>query len=24
MFFIFEIKFDVIMPKGPFEALFGY
>jgi hypothetical protein len=24
MFYIFEIKFDVIMPKGPFEALFGY
>ena len=24
MFFIFEIKFDVIMPKGPLEALFGY
>lgn len=24
MFYVFEIKFDVIMPKGPVEALFGY
>lgn len=24
MFYIFEIKFDVIMPKGPFEALLGF
>ena len=24
MFFTFEIAFDVIMPKGPLEALFGY
>lgn len=24
MFYIFEVKFDVIMPKGPLEALFGY
>lgn len=23
-FWVFEIKFDVIMPKGPLEALFGY
>jgi hypothetical protein len=24
MFATFEMAFDVIMPKGPFEALFGY
>ena len=24
MFVTFEIAFDVIMPKGPIEALFGY
>jgi hypothetical protein len=24
MFYVFEIQFDVIMPKGPLEALFGY
>jgi putative tricarboxylic transport membrane protein len=24
MFITFEIAFDVIMPKGPFEALFGH
>jgi len=24
MFVTFEIAFDVIMPKGPVEALFGY
>ena len=24
MFVTFEIAFDVIMPKGPLEALFGY
>jgi hypothetical protein len=24
MFIIFDIAFDVIMPKGPLEALFGY
>jgi hypothetical protein len=24
MFYIFEIAFNVIMPKGPLEALFGY
>jgi putative tricarboxylic transport membrane protein len=24
MFLTFETAFDVIMPKGPFEALFGY
>ena len=24
MFITFEIAFDVIMPKGPLEALFGY
>src|SRR6267142_128469 len=24
MFVTFQIAFDVIMPKGPFEALFGY
>jgi hypothetical protein len=23
-FWVFEVKFDVIMPKGPLEALFGY
>jgi hypothetical protein len=23
-FWLFEIEFDVIMPKGPLEALFGY
>jgi len=24
MFVTFQIAFDVIMPKGPLEALFGY
>jgi len=24
MFYVFEVQFDVIMPKGPVEALFGY
>jgi putative tricarboxylic transport membrane protein len=24
MFVIFEIAFDVLMPKGPLEALFGF
>jgi len=24
MFITFEIAFDVIMPKGPLEALLGY
>jgi putative tricarboxylic transport membrane protein len=24
MFITFDIAFDVIMPKGPLEALFGY
>jgi hypothetical protein len=24
MFLTFEVAFDVIMPKGPVEALFGY
>ncbi|BEV46888.1 tripartite tricarboxylate transporter TctB family protein [Afipia carboxidovorans] len=24
MFYIFEVQFDVIMPKGPLEALLGY
>ena len=24
MFVTFEIAFDVIMPKGPLEALFGF
>jgi hypothetical protein len=24
MFVTFDIAFDVIMPKGPLEALFGY
>jgi hypothetical protein len=24
MFYIFEIAFNVIMPKGPLEAFFGY
>jgi hypothetical protein len=24
MFLTFEVAFDVIMPKGPLEALFGY
>ena len=24
MFVVFEIAFDVIMPKGPLERLFGY
>ena len=24
MFAVFEIAFDVIMPKGPLERLFGY
>lgn len=24
MFYVFEVQFDVIMPKGPLEALFGY
>jgi hypothetical protein len=24
MFVTFEIAFDVIMPKGPLEAAFGY
>jgi hypothetical protein len=24
MFVTFDIAFDVIMPKGPVEALFGY
>ena len=24
MFVTFEVAFDVIMPKGPIEALFGY
>jgi hypothetical protein len=24
MFVTFEIAFDVIMPKGPIDALFGY
>jgi hypothetical protein len=24
MFMTFEIAFDVIMPKGPLEALFGF
>ena len=24
MFATFEIAFDVIMPKGPIEALFGF
>ena len=24
MFIVFEIAFDVIMPKGPLERLFGY
>jgi hypothetical protein len=24
MFITFEVAFDVIMPKGPVEALFGY
>jgi hypothetical protein len=24
MFVTFEIAFDVIMPKGPLEALLGY
>jgi hypothetical protein len=24
MFVTFEIAFDVIMPKGPIEALFGF
>ncbi|TMG84093.1 MAG: tripartite tricarboxylate transporter TctB family protein, partial [Betaproteobacteria bacterium] len=24
MFLTFEVAFDVIMPKGPIEGLFGY
>jgi hypothetical protein len=24
MFITFELAFDVIMPKGPIEALFGH
>jgi len=24
LFWVFEIKFSVPMPKGPLEALFGY
>jgi len=24
MFVTFEVAFDVIMPKGPLEALFGH
>ena len=24
MFFTFDVAFDVLMPKGPLEALFGY
>jgi putative tricarboxylic transport membrane protein len=24
MFLTFDVAFDVIMPKGPLEALFGY
>jgi hypothetical protein len=24
MFLVFEIAFDVIMPKGPLERLFGF
>ena len=24
MFVTFDIAFDVIMPKGPLEAVFGY
>jgi hypothetical protein len=24
MFVTFELAFDVIMPKGPLEALFGF
>jgi hypothetical protein len=24
MFLTFDVAFDVIMPKGPLEAVFGY